>query len=296
MLPSKVWLKKSWKGSETNFFYIRKIIDRTKMRDNKPLILVTNDDGVEAEGIRKITETLRKTGNVVVFAPDRPQSGMSCAITTGEPLRYKLLAEEDGLTIYSCTGTPVDCVKLALNEALAKKPDLLVSGINHGGNHALSIHYSGTMGAAFEGCVFDIPAFGISLYNCGDDADFRESCRIGELIAGAVLSGGLPKGTYLNVNVPDVRQVRGIKPARQTAGRWVREYRRETDAAGETVFRLEGEYEVSGEDYPDNDVRLLNEGYATVVPCKIDITDYDYLTRAKRCDAAPYFTLPIPHQ
>jgi 5'-nucleotidase len=265
------------------------------MINNKPLILVTNDDGVEAEGIRKITETLRKIGNIVVFAPDRPQSGMSCAITTGDPLRYKLLAEEDGLAVYSCTGTPVDCVKLALNEALAKKPDLLVSGINHGGNHALSVHYSGTMGAAFEGCVFDVPAFGISLYNCGEGADFRESCRIGELIASAVLANGLPRGTYLNVNIPDIRQVRGIKPARQTAGRWVREYHKEIDAGGETVYRLAGNYEVSGEDYPDNDVRLLNEGYATVVPCKIDITDYDCLIRTKRCNCAPYFTLPIPH-
>jgi 5'-nucleotidase len=265
------------------------------MINNKPLILITNDDGVAAEGIKKITETLRKTADIVVFAPDKPQSGMSCAITINEPLGYKLLAEEAGLTVYSCTGTPVDCVKLALNEALANKPDLLISGINHGGNHALSIHYSGTMGAAFEGCVFDVPAFGISLYNCSADADFKESCRIGEIVANAVLAYGLPKGTYLNVNVPDIRKVKGIKPARQTAGRWVREYIKEVNDSGETVYWLTGNYEIYGEDFPDNDVKLLNEGYATIVPCKIDVTDYEYLTEAKHCDAIANFTLPLSH-
>jgi 5'-nucleotidase len=172
-------------------------------------------------------------------------------------------------------------VKLALNEVLTKKPDLLISGINYGGNHALSIHYSGTMGAAFEGCVFDVPAFGISLYNCGVGADFKESCRIGAILAKAVLANGLPKGTYLNVNIPNVRQVKGIKPARQTTGRWVREYHKEADANGETAYWLTGEYETSGEDYPDNDVKLLNEGYATIVPCKIDVTDYNYLKNLK---------------
>jgi 5'-nucleotidase len=244
------------------------------MTKNKPFILVTNDDGVDAEGIKKLTETLRPVGDIVVFAPDKPQSGMSCAITTDKPLRYRLLAEEEGLTVYGCTGTPVDCVKLALNEILAQKPDLLVSGINHGGNHALSVHYSGTMGAAFEGCVFGVPSFGISLYNCSVGADFEESCRVGTIVAKNVLTTGLPAGTYLNVNVPNIRHVKGIKPARQTAGRWVREYNREVNDNGETLFWLTGDYEVSGEDYPDNDVKLLDEGYATIVPCMIDITNY----------------------
>lgn len=259
------------------------------------MILITNDDGIEAEGLKKITDTLRKTGDIVVFAPDKPQSGMSCAITTNRLLSYNLLAAEKGLTLYSCTGTPVDCVKLALNEALTAKPDLLVSGVNHGGNHALSIHYSGTMGAAFEGCVFDVPAFGISLYNYSDGADFKESCRIGKIVAQAVLANGLPKGTYLNVNVPDVRRVKGIRPARQTAGRWTREYIKDVNTEGETHYRLTGIYMVSGENYPDNDVKLLNEGYATVVPCKIDVTDCEYLTKAKHCNTVSRFTLPSSH-
>jgi 5'-nucleotidase len=247
----------------------------------KPLILITNDDGVEAEGIRSITESMRSVGDVTVFAPDKPQSGMACAITVNKPLKYQLLTAEEGLTVYSCTGTPVDCVKLALNEALERKPDLLISGVNHGGNHALSIHYSGTMGAAFEGCVFGVPSFGISLYNYDAGVDFRESCRVGEIIAKTVLTKGLSKGTYLNVNIPNVQQVKGIKFARQTAGRWVREYIRDVNADGETVYWLTGDYEVSGEDYPDNDVKLLEEGYATIVPCKTDVTDYEILRNCR---------------
>ncbi|MDR2147956.1 MAG: 5'/3'-nucleotidase SurE [Tannerella sp.] len=247
------------------------------MKKDKPLILITNDDGVGARGLKAITESLRQIGDIVVFAPDKPQSGMSCAITTEEPLYYELLGESDGLTVYSCSGTPVDCVKLSLNEILTRKPDLLVSGINHGGNHALSIHYSGTMGAAFEGCVFEVPSIGISLYNCRIGADFSEACRVGKAIAEKVLQTGLPHGTYLNVNVPNVKKVQGIVPARQTAGRWVREYYREITADGKTIYWLTGDYEVSGAEYPDNDVKLLDEGYATVVPCKIDVTDYAYL-------------------
>jgi 5'-nucleotidase len=247
------------------------------MKRNKPLIFITNDDGVEADGIRRITEALRAVGNIAIFAPDRPQSGMSCAITTGRPLTCTLLAEEEGLVIYSCTGTPVDCVKLALNEVLPARPDLLVSGINHGGNHALSIHYSGTMGAAFEGCVFGIPSMGLSLYHYDAGADFAEACRTGRMMAEKVLQTGLPRGVYLNMNVPNIKTVKGIRQARQAAGRWVREYNRDVNDHGEPLYWLAGDYEVSGEDYPDNDVRLLDEGYATIVPCKVDVTDYDFL-------------------
>ena len=247
------------------------------MANNKPLILIINDDGVEAEGLKAITEALRQTGDIVVFAPDKPQSGMSCAITANQPIHYKLLSEEKGLTVYSCSGTPVDCVKLSMNEILTRKPDLLISGINHGGNYALSIHYSGTMGAAFEGRVFDVPSIGISLYDYEDGADFSEACRIGKVVAEKVLRTGLPHGTYLNVNIPNVKKVRGIKLARQAEGRWTREYNREVTTNGETAYWLSGYYKVSGVEYPDNDIKLLNEGYATIVPCKIDVTDYAYL-------------------
>lgn len=251
------------------------------MTGQKPLILISNDDGVGAEGLVRITEALCDLGELVVFAPDGPRSGMSCAITTTIPIQYKLLEKKPGLTVYSCTGTPVDCVKLALSEVLTRKPDLLVSGINHGGNQALSVHYSGTLGAAFEGCVFDVPSMGVSLYGYLPDADFSESCRFGHLLAELVLKQGLPKGVYLNLNVPNVPEVKGMVVARQTAGKWDREYIREQNESGETLYRLTGSYAMAEPAYPDNDVPLLHEGYATLVPCKVDVTDYVFMEQLK---------------
>ena len=248
----------------------------------KPLILVSNDDGVEAEGIVKLAEMLRDLGDVVVFAPDGARSGMSCAITSASPLRYKMVKNEDGLTVYSCTGMPADCVKLAISEVLHRKPDLFVSGINHGGNQALSVHYSGTLGAAVEGCVFGVPSFGISLYEYTSGSDFSESCRIGRMLAEQVLINGLPHGVYLNLNIPHISEVKGIAIGRQTDGKWVHEYNREVGGNGETLFWLTGDYEVFEPTYPDNDITLLEEGYASVVPCKLDVTDYAFMNDLKR--------------
>ena len=177
------------------------------MMNDRPLILITNDDGVEAKGIKELTECLRDLGDIVVFAPDGPRSGMASAITSLVPIKYTLVRKEKGLTVYSCTGTPVDCVKLAINEVLERKPDLLASGINHGGNHAICIQYSGTMGAAAEGCVFGIPSMGVSLLDHRADADFAESCRLGRMLARRIIKEGLPHGTYLNLNVPNVPNV-----------------------------------------------------------------------------------------
>ena len=247
----------------------------------KPLILLTNDDGVDADGIFNLTEALRSLGTLVVFAPDSPQSGMSNAITINEPVGYKRIIKDDSLTVYSCSGTPVDCVKLALNEVLPVKPDLLVSGINHGGNQALSLHYSGTIGAAFEGCVFDIPSFGASLCDYYPGADFSGSRRLVRLLAEQVLNRGLPYGVFLNLNIPNIPDVKGISIARQTAGKWVREYIRE-EQDGEAQFRLTGYYKASGPAYPDNDITLLNDGYATLVPCKVDVTDYAFMDELKK--------------
>jgi len=247
----------------------------------KPLILITNDDGVQAAGITCLAKEFCDLGEVVVFAPDGPRSGMSAALTCDKPITYSLYSQSEGLTVYSCTGTPVDCVKLAMDEVLTQKPDLLVSGINHGGNQALSIHYSGTMGAAFEGCVFDVPSMGVSLFEYSEQSDFRESCRIAKTIARLVMKNGLPHGTYLNLNIPNIRQVKGIVAARQTDGKWVREFRRETAGDGSTLFWLTGYYKVCGENYADNDVQLLQQGYASLVPCKIDVTDYDFMGKLK---------------
>ena len=252
------------------------------MNKDRPLILISNDDGVDAEGIVRLTDALRDLGEIVVFAPDGPRSGMSSALTSVAPLRYKMLRCEDRLTVYSCSGTPVDCVKLSISEVLQRKPDLLVSGINHGGNQALAVHYSGTMGAAFEGCVFGVPSFGVSLYEYSPGSDFSESCRMGRILAEHVLKNGLPHGTYLNLNIPDIPVVKGIAIGRQTDGKWVREYNREKDDNGEALYWLTGDYEVSGPAYPDNDVTLLEEGYASVVPCKLDVTDYAFMNELKK--------------
>ena len=250
--------------------------------EKRPLILISNDDGVEAEGILKLTEALRDLGDVVVFAPDGGRSGMSCALTSAQPLKYKMLQKEDGLTVYSCTGTPVDCVKLALSEVLPVMPDLLVSGINHGGNHALAVHYSGTMGAAFEGCVFGIPSFGVSLYEYTSGSDFSESCRMARILAERVLQSGLPRGVYLNLNIPNIPDVKGIVIGRQTEGKWAREYNREENESGEVQYWLTGNFEASGIAHPDNDVALLAEGYASIVPCKLDVTDYVFMEELKK--------------
>jgi 5'-nucleotidase len=240
---------------------------------------VTNDDGVQAKGINELIECLRDLGDIVVFAPDGPRSGMSSAITSAIPIKHTLIRQEEGLTIYSCTGTPVDCVKLAINEVLDRHPSLLVSGINHGGNMAIAVNYSGTMGAAIEGCIFDVPSLGVSLLNYNADADFSESCRLGRMIARRILKEGLPRGTYMNLNVPDIPQVKGVKICRQADGRWVKEYMQAENPSGETVYWLTGDFENAKPIHPDNDTLALDSGYASLVPCKIDVTDYDFMNQ-----------------
>lgn len=249
------------------------------MNNERPLILLTNDDGVEAKGIKELTECLKDLGDIVVFAPDGARSGMGCAITTLIPIKYSLLKKEEGLTVYSCTGTPVDCVKLALNEVLDRKPDLLVSGINHGGNMSICVNYSGTMGAAAEGCVFDVPSLGVSLMDHQADADFTECCRLGRMVARRVLKEGLPHGTYLNLNVPKLPQVKGMKICRQADGRWVGEFKPSENGMGEPVFWLTGGFENAKPIHPDNDTLALDSGYASLVPCKLDVTDYAFMEK-----------------
>ena len=249
--------------------------------NERPLILITNDDGIQAKGIQELTKCLHDLGDIVVMAPDGPRSGMGSAITSLIPIKYSLVKKENGLTVYSCTGTPVDCVKLALNEVLDRKPDLLVSGINHGGNYAICVHYSGTMGAAAEGCIFHIPSIGISSMSHHPDVDFTECCRLGRMLARRVLKEGLPQGTYLNLNVPDLPQIKGMKVCRQANGRWTNEFKRSENASNEPVFWLTGSFENTKPIHPENDTLALDSGYASLVPCKIDVTDYDFLEQLK---------------
>jgi 5'-nucleotidase len=237
----------------------------------KPLILWTHDDGVQAKGLLELTESLKGVGELVVFAPDGPRSGMSGAITSIVPLKYKQLLKEGGLTVYSCTGTPVDCVKLAVHTGI--RPDLLVSGINHGGNMSVCVHYSGTMGAAIEGCILGIPSLGVSLCHYGEDGDFKESCRIGREVIDYILEAGLPEGSCLNLNVPNLRQVKGIKVCRQADARFIGEYVPAKDGQGHPAYQLTGDLFVK-HPHPGDDTSALDEGYASLVPCKIDVTDY----------------------
>ena len=247
----------------------------------KPLILITNDDGFRAKGINELIKALRGRGELIVFAPDGPRSGMSSAITSLTPLKYDTVLQEDDLTIFSCNGTPVDCVKLAINEVLDREPDLLVSGINHGGNMAICVNYSGTMGAAAEGCIFGIPSIGLSVLDHRPDADFRECCRLGIKVIDDVLAHGLPHGTYLNLNVPVVERVKGLKVCHQADGRWIKEFQRSENASGHPVFWLTGEFR-NDDSRADNDMLALDNGFATLVPCKVDVTDYQFLKELRK--------------
>lgn len=168
----------------------------------RPLILITNDDGIYAKGINELIEVIRLFGDIVVVAPDSPRSGMGHAITVDHPLRVTLLEQDAGLVIYSCTGTPADCVKLACNQLLEKLPDFIISGINHGANTSVSILYSGTMGAALEGCIHGVPSIGFSLNDYSPDADFSRAKIVVARIFQTVAQHGLPEGVCLNVNIP----------------------------------------------------------------------------------------------
>lgn len=250
----------------------------------KPLILITNDDGVRAKGINELIASLRDLGNIIVVAPDGPRSGFSAAITSTIPISITKISSETGLDIYTCSGTPTDCVKLAMNEILDKKPDLIFSGINHGSNMAIAVHYSGTLGAAMEGCVFGVPSVGVSLTDHEQDADFRESARIARIVAKKILKEGLPLGTYLNVNIPNVNPIKGMKICRQARGKWTGEYQKMQTPTGKDVFWLTGNFVNYEPIHPENDTLALDNGYASIVACKLDVTDYEFMKQLEKWD------------
>jgi len=245
----------------------------------KPLILVTNDDGVEAKGLNALIESVKPLGRVIVVAPADPQSGMSHAITVKVPLRITKITEENDLVIYKCYGTPVDCVKMAFNHLLTEKPDLLVSGINHGSNASTSVFYSGTMGAALEGCINEITSIGFSLLNLDHNADFTAAQYFVDLITRKVLQNGLPEAVCLNVNIPDVERekIAGIKICRQNRGYWREEFDKRTDPAGKHYYWLTGYFHNSEPEAVDTDEWALGNQFVSIVPLHIDLTCYDTL-------------------
>lgn len=252
----------------------------------KPLILVCNDDGITAPGIKALIEVAKEFGDVAVVAPDSPQSGMGHAITIGEPLRiHKQDLGEGIVAAYACSGTPVDCVKLACGEILDQKPDLLVSGINHGPNFSISVVYSGTMSAAMEGAIEGIPSIGFSLTDFRYDADFEPSKEVARVVIARALSNPMPEGTLLNVNIPNLRfeQLKGFKVTRQSIGRWVEEFDKRVDPHGQEYYWLTGVFNEYDEG-EDTDTWALRNGYVSVCPVEFDLTAHHSIASLNRWD------------
>ncbi|MEX2336792.1 MAG: 5'/3'-nucleotidase SurE [Fulvivirga sp.] len=240
----------------------------------KPLILVSNDDGISAKGIRTLVEIMRELGEVVVVAPDGPQSGMGHAITIGNTLRLEENYIFEDITAYECSGTPADCVKIAKHFILKdRKPDLVVSGINHGSNTSISVLYSGTMSAAIEAAIEGMPAIGFSLCDYSSDAVFDHTKNYIRKIAKMVLEKGLPKGVALNVNFPPKRneEIKGMKICRQARAKWQEEFDQRYDPNGRRYFWLAGNF-VNFDKGEDNDEWSIANNYVSVVPCQFDLT------------------------
>lgn len=251
----------------------------------KPLILVTNDDGINAKGIQVLIECMQELGDVIVCAPDGPRSAQSSALTVTMPIRVKKTVEEDGLTVFVCSGTPADCVKLALNQLVPRKPDLLVSGINHGTNSSISVIYSGTMGAAIEGCLNNIPSIGYSLYSFDPRADFTQTIPFTKQIASNILKTSLPANICLNVNFPEPHHpIKGVRICRQSEGYWLEEFDKRVDPMGKSYYWLSGEFVNSEKQNDETDEWALENAYVSVVPTKVDMTAYEYINDLKRLE------------
>jgi len=247
--------------------------------DKRPYILVCNDDGVFAPGIQQLIGVMQELGDVIVVAPDSPQSGMGHAITIDSTIRLNHISKTNTKEVFSCSGTPVDCIKLAMNKLAIRKPDIVVSGINHGSNASINVIYSGTMSAAMEGCIEGVPSVGFSLCDHSYEADFSNCLPYIKKITELVLNNGLPEGTCLNVNFPK-GEIKGIRPARQAKGYWTEEMDERQDPRGGKYFWLTGSFKnMDGKE--DSDEWALANGYISIVPVKTDFTAYDTLEKIK---------------
>lgn len=242
-----------------------------------PVILITNDDGVTAPGIRAVVEAVKGLGKVVVVAPDKPQSGMGHAITIGHPLRMQKVNVFEGIEAYSCSGTPVDCVKLAVDKVIHSKPDICLSGINHGANHSINVIYSGTMSAALEASIEGIPSIGFSLLDLSIDADFTAAKKLARVLVEHVLNSSKEdKHLCLNVNIPkgDEKLIKGIKICSQAYAKYEEEFDERKDPHGRRYYWLTGEF-VNFDKGKDTDVWALKNNYVSVVPVQFDLTNYE---------------------
>ena len=250
------------------------------MEQNKPLILITNDDGINARGVHYLADAVKEMGEVYIVAPDAAQSGQSSAMSMKTPLRITQYPERDGIKVYSVNGTPVDCVKLALHTIVPRRPDLLLSGINHGSNAGNNIIYSGTMGAVLETCMLGIPSIGYSYLSHSPEADFTNTLPFLKSITQRVIEQGLPADICLNVNFPK-GEIKGAKVVRAARGYWTEEYADYVDPHGKPFYLLTGNFKNAEPEVEDTDYYWLDRGYASIVPARPDQSAMDVVEEFK---------------
>lgn len=254
------------------------------MKIKKPLILISNDDGYRAKGINCLVDMVRDLGDVLVCAPEGARSGNATAFSAVTPLRLILRTEEEGLKVWSCNGTPVDCVKLALNQFCTDRmPDIVIGGINHGDNASVNTHYSGTMGVALEGCMKYLPSVAFSLCDYNEDADFSPLRPLVRLITRKVLDEGLPKGVCLNVNFPK-GHFNGVRVCRMAHGTWYDECVKERHPRGYDYFWMVGKYRNDEPEAEDTDNWALTHGYVAITPTRMDVTHYEMIRQMNSWD------------
>lgn len=246
-----------------------------KLNKKKPLILVTNDDGILAPGLHALVDAVKELGEVVVVAPDKAQSGMGHAITIAHPIRLSKVNVFGDIEAWQCSGTPVDCVKIAVDKILKQKPDICLSGINHGANHSINVIYSGTMSAAIEACIESIPSIGFSLNDFSLEADFDGAKEYARVITEKIIDKEWDKHICLNVNIPKAKtlDIKGIKVCRQAYAKFEEDFEERTDPSGKKYYWLTGEF-VNFDKDEDTDVWALENNYVSVVPVYFDLTHY----------------------
>ncbi len=253
------------------------------LEKNDRLILITNDDGLYANGLKTLIEVMEEFGKVVLVSTIESMSGMSQALTVKTPLRVKLLEENEHHRVYTCNGTPTDGIKLAVNQLVDRKPDWVVSGINHGANASVSVLYSGTMAAAIEGCLYGISSVGFSLNDFSREADFSICKKYIRVVMQKLATESLPQGICLNVNIPALAEekIKGIMVCRQARGNWKEEFEKRKDPMGRTYYWLTGMFQNQEPEAKDTDEWALANGYVSVVPVSVDMTAHWYMDKLK---------------
>ena len=254
------------------------------MQNDRPFILISNDDGYGAKGIHSLVEMIRDLADILVCAPDGPRSGMSCAFTCTQPLTLTPCSREAGVEVWSCNGTPVDCVKMALAELCPRKPDMVIGGINHGDNASVNTHYSGTMGVTLEGCMKYIPSVAFSLCDHRPDADFAPLTPYVRKLTQHVLANGLPEGVCLNVNFPlseGGQPYQGVRVCRMAKGTWGNEVTKCHHPRGYDYWWMVGHYQNDEPTADDTDNWALRHGYVAITPTRIDVTAYEAIDQLK---------------